>query len=199
MKINEIVDKYTQTKAYYDRNVDDYIQNTQNLDISNLRNKFLRLIPKGGKILDAGCGPGRDLKLFKAFGYNPTGVDLSKGMVDRARKVCDCPVYQQSLTNLNIDEKFDGIWAMASLLHIKRNEIPKVLKSFYKLLNPQGILFTSIKEGKGERVDKKGRFYTDFGLEEMENYISQAGFTIKEGFYTGDERGVTWINIIARK
>lgn len=139
------------------------------------------------RILDAGCGPGRDSKWFREHGFQVIGVDLSAGMLAEARRrVPDVEFRQADLRSLDFpDGHFDGIWCCASLLHLPRHDVPVVLASFRRLLD-HGFLYVAVKAGQGEEVEERGygagnpRSFTYFTRHELELYVERAGFEVRQ-------------------
>lgn len=182
-------DYIADTIKIYDSVAENYAKQTATHAPVKQRSKFVTLV-KTGKILDAGCGPGRDTKYFSDLGFEVTGVDLSKELLKIAEKFVPRATFiQQDLRDLSFDiESFNGIWACASLLHLKRIEIPKVLSDFKKFLKPKGILYVHVKKGIGEiekvepSIPNAKRFFTLFTQSELEKYIRDAGFQILECF-----------------
>lgn len=177
------------------------------------RDKFIDLIPGSGKILDAGCGPGRDCDYFIEHGLQVVGVDLSEKLLEIAeRRVPQVTFVKQDLRQLDFpNETFDGIWACASLHHLDRTDVADVLKSFFRLLKPNGILFVSVKEGSGEADIAESlssglsRHYVFYKLKEIETLLEKAGFEVVE-IYTGREEDwhpgrsdLVWISSFSRK
>lgn len=138
------------------------------------------------RILDAGCGPGRDSKWLRERGFQVVGVDLSSGMLAEARRRApDVDFRQADLRRLDFpNDYFDGIWCSASLLHLPRADVPGVLVSFRRFLG-HGHLYVSVKLGQGEEVEEAAygpgnpRFYTYFSRHEMELYLERAGFEVR--------------------
>src|SRR4030042_6545403 len=106
------------------------------------RERFSGMIPKGGWILDAGCGSGRDCAYFETKGIEVVGIDLSDSLLSIARKVSfNADFINMDLRNMDFpDNRFDGIWSCASILHLKRAEIPPVMAKFYRILKSGGVL-----------------------------------------------------------
>jgi len=175
--------------------------------------KFTNLVRAGGKILDAGCGPGRDCAYFVSKGFKVVGVDLSEKLLAIAEKEApSVRFYPQDLRNLNFPERsFDGIWACASLLHLKKTEVPTVLSKFFTLLRPGGVLFILLKEGEGEGVNNGAtlqgfpRFFSFFRETELSSLLQNAGFEVEE-MTTWDQKdrwsertSEVWISSFSKK
>ena len=118
--------------------------------------KFLELLPKKGKILDVGCGPGNFTKYFLAKGYSAEGIDLSKEMIEIAKQKVPHGIFKiMDLRKLEYPNgSFDGLFAAYSLIHIPKKEIITTLKEFGRVLKPRGILFLAVQEGKGKNLLK---------------------------------------------
>jgi ubiquinone/menaquinone biosynthesis C-methylase UbiE len=163
---------------------------------------FERLL-EGRKILDVGCGPGRDSKHFLSKGYAVVGTDKSKGMIAEARKrVPEGKFRVMDMLNLKIRRgSFNGIWCCASLLHIKKSSASKVMKSFRRILKKNGLLFLSLKMGKGEKIvlypDCSRRFFSFYTVKELEILI-EPEFTLLEMYADTDDDGDTWLSAFAR-
>src|SRR5579885_515575 len=149
------------TIATYDHIAAEFAR--RNFDLTDVRylDAFARAVAGNApserfRILDAGCGPGRDSKWFRERGFHVIGVDLSAGMLAEARRrVPDVEFRQADLRRLNFpDGYFDGIWCCASLLHLPRNDVPAVLASFRRLLD-HGFLYVAVKVGQGEEVEER--------------------------------------------
>jgi ubiquinone/menaquinone biosynthesis C-methylase UbiE len=206
-------DYLTNTIKVYDRVAVDYAKQIAGHAPQKQRLNFVSQLKPGDKILEAGCGPGRDSKFFADHGLKVTGVDLSEKLLEIARIAAPTTEFiKQDLRKLDFqDESFAGIWACASLIHLKRNEIPSVLSDFYRFLKPNGLLFVHVKKGEGEvekiepSIPGAKRFFTLFSQPEMEKLISDAGFKILESYeYKGSShyqtgKSMTTLSFFARK
>lgn len=150
--------------------------------------EFIKLVKKDGKILDLGCGPGHHSKYFSNLGFNVIGIDLSQEMIEIAKKVSEKSTFHvMDILDLNFEkDTFDGIWASASLLHVPKKRIKSVLIKLNEILTNQGILYISLKEGKGSelfsdiRYGGVDKFYAYYHLEEIQNLLKDIGFNILE-------------------
>ena len=169
------------TLAFYEVNCESYADATISLDTSNAIARFAARVTPRGTVLDAGCGSGRDLLRLQAAGLSPIGLDISPKLVEIARRNSGLPVVEGDLRSPPFPNgSFDGIWAMASLLHVELRDIGETIAGLTALLRPAGILFTSVKRGRGRRQDADGRWFT---LHEEASWITlleQAGLKILE-------------------
>ncbi|MEX0806823.1 MAG: class I SAM-dependent methyltransferase [Candidatus Binatia bacterium] len=190
-------------RTYYETHATEYCKRTASLDLEALYEPFLSQIPPGGCILDAGCGSGRDGVAFVSRGYGVTAVDASPAMV---RAACERGLDAHLVTfqEIQFESCFDGIWACASLLHVPHVEMSEVLRRFARALKPRGVFYTSLKEGKGERIAEDGRFFSYFSLDEFVTLLTEDKlFQILRAWKSEDpdsSGGMSpWLNFIARR
>lgn len=188
---------------FYNDNVEDFFNQTVKADMSYLYNKFLeKLSQKNGKILDLGCGSGRDSKYFKELGFEVVALDMSEKLAKRASEYIGQEVIVKDMRELEFKEEFIGVWACASILHIPIEEIAKVFERVFESLVPNGIFYSSFKYGSNDYT-KNGRDFTCFTPERFFQYFPQYRENIVEIFETSDVRegreGEKWFNIIMKK
>lgn len=189
------------TQRYYEDKAEEYLARTCRLDMESLYKPFLKLIPSGGTILDAGCGPGRDVLAFLKQGFRVTAFDASAKMVELASKQTGVVAFQMRFQELKYEKEFDGIWACASLLHVPFCEINDVLIRFRRALKTGGICFMSFKQGDGERFED-GRRFIDFTEATLRQKLADiSGLSILRIWGTEDQAGrvgVNWVNALIR-
>ncbi len=190
------------TIHYYDMHAKDFVAGTENADMRHCRDRFLHYLKQGTKILDAGCGSGRDMLAFKEAGYEVEAFDASAEICRLASEKTGIEVKQLRFEELEGEEEYSGIWACASLLHVKPEDLPDVLQRLNRILKPEGVLYASFKYGTGER-EKDGRFFYDLTEDTCRSLLWNAGFSIRELFITQDVRSgrshEKWVNVIAGK
>lgn len=192
------------TLDYYNKNSEEYFNSTLNVDMTNTYKEFLKLVPEGGKILDLGCGSGRDSMNFMKLGYEVTAVDGAKELAKKASVLLGKEVILSTFEELELKEKFHGIWACASLLHIKREDLKTVLNNLYNNLEDNGVFYMSFKYGEKEYVDDKNRYFNCFTDESIISFINEnTKYNILGLYITEDKLGrvneVKWVNLICNK
>lgn len=197
------MNEQNKTIEYYNSHAEEFCVATQDADMSYCYEKFKQYVKPTGKILDVGCGSGRDSKRFIEDGYQVDALDASEEICKCAGKYIGQQVKCQKIEEITYENEFDGIWACASLLHISKEKMPTVIGKLYKVLKENGILYASFKVGSGERF-ADGRFFNDYTEKEIvEVFSRQSGFEIKECFVTEDVRkerkSEYWINVISKK
>ncbi len=207
-------DYVSQTIDVYDSIADSFVKQAINYSPKAQLEYFCSLVKKGGRVLDVGCGSGRDCASFAQKGFETVGVDLSEKLLDIAKTtVPEATFLKQDIRSLSFPpNSFDGIWSCASLLHIAHKDIPRTLKSWFTVCKPQGILLIYVKKGIGEEEREEPsvigvkRFYSLFTNELLMQYCQQIGFSIVTCFdvikdsniYNGKE-SLPWICCIAKK
>jgi SAM-dependent methyltransferase len=190
------------TQRYYNDNGLAYAERTFQADMSDAYRRFLQEIPPGSRVLDVGCGAGRDLLAFSNRGYQATGIDSSSTMVGIAIATSGAPCHVVAVEDMQFREEFEGAWACASLLHIPKCRFSAALAKIRTSLVNGGAMFVSMQDGHGEKTAPDQRFFAYYSIDELKNAIAAAGFDILESWASIDSLGrpsQQWINVIARK
>lgn len=193
---------HNKTVAYYNKHTKEFIERTIGSDMRFCRKKFTNLLAPGSLILDAGCGGGRDSRCFVDQGFRVRAMDASIEMCRAAAEYIGQPVDCMRFDELADVSRYDGIWASASLLHVKKSELPAILRKFHRALKPSGILYASFKYGDQEE-ERLERFFSDYHLEEVKQIFLQDDlYEWVDGFMTEDERPdyihKPWVNLLVR-
>lgn len=190
------------TLHYYQNHAQDFFDGTVNVDMTPLYEAFTQHLAHGARVLDAGCGSGRDAKAFHEMGYQVDAFDASSAMVELARQHTGLPVQLMTFSEIDCKAQYDGIWCCASLLHVLSSELPEVMQKLADALKPGGVWYVSFKYGNGERVQGKRRF-TDLDEEGLRMEISNiTDVAITSLWVTKDyrqERSERWLNGILHK
>jgi SAM-dependent methyltransferase len=192
------------TLSHYGDNSHSFWQGTKDHDVTQNYRALLGRFPASQslEVLDFGCGPGRDLAYFKSLGHRPVGLEGSEEFCIMARDYSGCQVLHQQFLSLDLPPgRFDGVFANASLFHVPRQELPRVLGELHDTLRPGGILFSSNPRGNGEGWS--GQRYSNFmEFEESKAIVEAAGFTVLDHYYrpAGQPRDAQpWLAIVSRK
>lgn len=137
------------SNTYYDANAKAYFDLTVNVDMTALYPVFLQYITPAGRILDAGCGSGRDSLAFTRLGFQVDAIDGSAEMAKLASEFTQLPVKHLAFEHLNEHERYDAIWSCASLLHTPFSDLPALFTRFERALKPGGTWYLSFKHGQG--------------------------------------------------
>jgi ubiquinone/menaquinone biosynthesis C-methylase UbiE len=177
------------TQESYNLTAKDYAEKVSSLSHKNRIDSFVQKLPTNAKIIDIGCGSGRDAKIFTEKGIKVAGIDFSSELLEIAKKTAPLGTFYE----LNMEElsffpshSFDGAWASASFLHIPKKKIPKLLATVHSLLKPNGFFYLSVKKGTGESFEKDMRyggvekFWSYFEEKEIVSYLENENFTILE-------------------
>lgn len=190
---DRLFDPVAESVAAYSDHADEYeaAHATKMLDAAA---RFAASLPVPSLILDAGCGPGRDLARFAAHGHIARGVDLNPVFVARAN--AHAPTSQCDLRDVGYRfpaATFDGIWAHASLVHLLESDAVDVLGQFARLLRPGGKLYVCVKTvGDTGWLDKPDgrRWYTIWDAETFAGTVAETGFAIER--VNQDAFGEVW-------
>lgn len=175
------------TIDYYNQNAETFVKETLHADMNENRKRFLKYVCPGGRILDAGCGSGRDALAFRQAGYQIDAFDASEEICRLASETLGFPVRCLCFQDLEGEAEYDGIWACASLLHVPGEELPDVIQRLKKILKPGGVLYASFKKGEGDRT-KGGRYFQDMTEEKLKDLFETAGLTVLESYESTDVR-----------
>lgn len=174
------------TLEHYDLRAAAFWEGTRDHDVTQNIEALLRHI-RGTpplRILDFGCGPGRDLTTFRAMGHAPVGLDGSSRFVAMAREHSGCEVWNQNFLALDLPAgHFDGVFANATLFHVPREELPRVLSELHAALKCDGVLFTSNPRGNNEEGWSQGRYGVYHDIDSWRAFLEMAGFAELEHYY----------------
>ncbi|WP_090255736.1 DUF3427 domain-containing protein [Ectothiorhodospira marina] len=190
------------TTHYYNLHAGQFIADTLHVDMEPLYQRFLRQLPTGAHLLDAGCGAGRDALAFQRRGYRVSAFDASQALAEHASQLLGQPVPVQRFDEVDEIERYDGIWACASLLHVPATHMPTNLQALWQALKPGGVIYCSFKLGTGERT-RNGRHFTDANEEQIRAWAQDlTGLAELECWLTEDrrpDREEHWLNCLLHK
>lgn len=174
------------TLADYEQRAETFQAGTRDHDVSQNIAALLRHVEAQAPftILDFGCGPGRDLAAFTALGHTAIGLEGTAAFAAMARVQSGCEVWQQDFLKLDLPaERFDGIFANASLFHVPSQELTRVLRQLCRALKPRGVLFSSNPRGENTEGWNRGRYGAYHNLDAWRRYLTDAGFSELEHYY----------------
>lgn len=187
---------------YYNDNAKEFFNSTFGADMSETIDRFLKYLNKGDRILDFGCGSGRDSKTFIEKGFSVVAMDGSEKLCQLARTILGPAVLHMRFEEIMWDNDFDGVWACASLLHVPKQQMDEIVNKLYKSLKDNGVLYCSFKLGTDERETNE-RSFSDYDMQSLLSLLQSHDFEVLELFITGDVRSdrknEKWINAIAKK
>ena len=192
----------SETVEYYEKNAREFVGSTVDVEFSEVQDTFLSNLKEGDFVLDFGCGSGRDTLYFLQKGYKVTALDGSAKLCEIAREKTGIPVIQMDFNDFDEQDKYDGIWACSSILHLPKQELKSVLIHMEKALHNGGIIYTSFKYGNFSGM-RNGRFFIDFTEDTFGDFISEVEqLKIEKLWITSDVRpgrqNEKWLNTILR-
>jgi 2-polyprenyl-3-methyl-5-hydroxy-6-metoxy-1,4-benzoquinol methylase len=188
---------------YYELHADEYASWTVGLDMNKVYERFFAEIPPGAHIADAGCGSGRDTKVFLEKGYRVTAFDASPQMARIASKYTGQECVVLRFQDIQFKQEFDAIWACASLLHVPKNQMSDVLSRLITSLRPGGILYASFIEGEGERLGADGRLYNSYTVDSFSAFLQTFSKIRAVSSWRSDENALPanhapWLNFLVK-
>lgn len=191
------------TLTYYNQNATRFYTTTVSVEFTDTQQRFLSYLPHTASILDFGCGSGRDTRAFLDQGYQVEAIDGSEELCKLATDYTGIQVRHLLFQELSAIDKYDGIWACSSILHLPKDELINVMRKMTAALKPNGIIYTSFKYGtfSGER---NGRYFTNMTETIFADFISDIeALQVEEQWISSDVRPgrgeERWLNLILRK
>jgi 2-polyprenyl-3-methyl-5-hydroxy-6-metoxy-1,4-benzoquinol methylase len=157
---------------FYEANAEDFFRRSLAIPVIPEHARFAAMLPAGGRVLDAGCGAGRDALAFREAGFKVTATEAAPALAVLARDHTGLDVQVLRFDQMDWREAFDGIWTCASLLHVPRAKLPETIRRLASALVPGGVWFMSFKYGTQER-DAHGRRFTDLDEADAEALLAQ--------------------------
>lgn len=196
-------DRQDNTLNYYDTYAEEFYKSTVTAEFAATQERFLAKLRPNARILDFGCGSGRDAKHFLERGYQVDAVDGSAQMCRLASQHTGIPVKQMLFEELSEVDQYDGIWACSSILHLPADRLKEVMRRMAVALREGGMIYTSFKYGTfaGER---NGRYFTDMTEKMFGDLLNEVpDLAVEEQWVSSDVRpersGEKWLNLILRK
>ena len=188
---------------FYEQNAESFFKRTVDADMDGPRAAFAALLPPGGRVLDAGCGSGRDALALSRQGFQVTATEASPALAALAQAHTGLPIQVMTFDQMAWTEAFDGVWACASLLHVPRSDLPDAVRRLREALVPGGVLWMSFKYGAQER-QVAGRWFTDLEEPAAEALVGTVGglelLSLEQsGDVRNDHGGEWWLTVVCRR
>ena len=191
------------TLDYYNKNANTFAEGTVNVEFTDTQDRFLKLLPEGARVLDFGCGSGRDTKYFLSKGFLVDATDGSEKLCRMAEELTGIPVRQMLFSELDAVDVYDGIWACSSILHCPKEELKDVIRKMICAVKDGGVIYTSFKyvDFEGER---NGRYFTNFTTDSFHEFMREfSELSVEQEWVSADVRpgrgDEKWLNLILRK
>lgn len=200
-------DKNTnRTIEYYNKYADRYSDVTRNADMSDIYKRFEEHLKPGCRILDLGCGSGRDSKYFLDKGYKVVSLDASEAMCRKTQELTGKAAVHMRIEDMNYENEFDAVWACASLLHVAKRDMHKILEKAMKALKVGGVLYASWKYGKSEQTRNDGRTFANYTEARVCDMVALVSGASLEDVWTSQDvrldrigQGHLWVNVLVKK
>lgn len=191
------------TIEFYNNNAEMFVKSTRDTPFQDMQEHFLRKLPANARILDFGCGSGRDTKYFLKQGFQVEAVDGAEELCRIASAFTGIQVKRMEFQDLEEVNCYNGIWACSSILHLPKKELKEVMMKMCNALTANGIVYASFKYGHFEGV-RNGRYFIDFTEDVFADFIKEIpGIRLEECWVSGDIRpgrgDEKWLNLILRK
>lgn len=191
------------TINYYNTFATDFVSSTAQVDFHSTQDRFLSFLKPGALILDFGCGSGRDTKYFLGKGYEVEAIDGSAKLCELASEFTGIKVKEMLFEELDDIEKYDGIWACASILHLSKKSLPEIIIKMKNAIKVGGYIYTSFKLGDFEG-EINGRYFTFLDIDSFKELIKGIDdIIIEESFISEDARKgreeEIWLNLIIKR
>lgn len=189
---------------YYNQNAESYYNNTVELNMDKILEKFCKLLPEDATILDLGCGSGRDSLYFIEEGYDVTALDGSLKLCELAKVHIGQDVLNMLYEDMDFENVFDGVWACASLVHIlNEDKFLDIINKIFNSMKKEGILYISLRYGD-DIIKDDNRYYKEYSVKEVKNIINNIDYInieVIDIWKTQDLRkeNKEWVNILIRK
>ena len=188
------------TLSWYRDNAIQYAEETRNSLVLDALWEFLSRMKEGGTILDYGSGSGRDSAYFLDKGFSVDSLDGSAEMKAQAERLFGIKVKLSSFLSLEEKDKYDGIWAQASILHLEEHDLRVALTLIERALKRDGVFYSSFRKGEGDGYEN-GRWYTNMTERRFLSFLP-ASLYVEKIWESQDVRprvNRTWLSIICRK
>lgn len=205
-----MINKIFKNLNYYEDNANLLVNRYESADVSEVQQLLLQTFEKNSKLLEIGCGSGRDASFMTKHNFDVTAIDGSKNMIEEAKKIhpeLSKKLFHKTLPNdLEFNQTFDGIYSIATLMHLSQNDIEETISKIYNLLNPKGKLLMSVSLFRDDidknGFDDKGRYFLVLSFKEWISLLENVDFKILDAKTNSDglgRGGIEWLTLVAQK
>ncbi|MEA2016966.1 MAG: class I SAM-dependent methyltransferase [Campylobacterota bacterium] len=198
------------TINYYEENANSLISRYESADVSEVQTLLLKTFKQKSSLLEIGCGSGRDALFMIKNDYDVIGIDGSRNMIEEAIQIhpeLKEKLFHKTLPNdLEFEIKFDGIYSIATFMHLSKDDLEEAILNIYNLLNQNGRFFMSVSLFRDDidknGIDEKGRFFLVLSLEQWIDILEDVGFNILETKTNTDglnRGGIEWLTVVVQK
>ena len=188
------------TLSWYKENAPLYAEETKNSLVYDALGEFLSRVEEKGRILDLGCGSGRDSFFFLQRGFSVDSLDGSEDMKRDADRLFGINIRLSDFLSLDEYEEYDGVWAQASILHLEEENLRKALFLISRSLKSGGVFYSSFRKGEEDGYEG-GRWYTNMTEPRFSSLLPSNLHIekVREGKDVRPGVNKTWLSIISRK
>lgn len=201
---------------YYHRYAEAYHAETFGIDPAMFLTPFADRVRPGARLLDVGCGSGRDLLWLTRRGFEAVGFERSPGLAELAAKSSGCRVIRGDFETYDFSGiQADAVIMVGSLVHMPHARISNVIKNILNALKEPnaapfgsddiemgtGIVFLSLKEGEGSITDERGRIFSLWQDHELKRIFDALSLRVRhfQRSLSADGLGKTWLSYVLAK
>ena len=210
MKKDVLLKMQVNTISYYEENAKSLISRYESADINEVQELLLQIFEPNSKLLEIGCGSGRDASFMIKNNFDVIAIDGSKNMIEEAKKIhpelSEKLLHKTLPSNLDFNKTFDGIYSIATLMHLSKIDLEKTISKIYDLLNQNGKFLMSVSLFRDDidenGFDDKGRYFLVLSFDKWISLLENIGFTILETQTNVDglgRGGIEWLTLVAQK
>jgi len=196
------VDNAKTMADFYQQQCDAYHRRTVNIDPSSFLKPLIHHIASGAKVIDVGCGSGRDVLWLKKHGFKVKGFERSPGLADLARRHAGCAVIEGDFENYDFSRmQVDAILLVGALVHVEHGKMPAVFKNITAGLNSGGKVLLTLKKGRGTYADESGRRFYLWQDQTLRKLFGELDFEVLD-FRVQPSKvnaGDTWLGYVLEK
>ncbi|NDY71244.1 methyltransferase [Desulfobacter hydrogenophilus] len=198
------------TLDYYNQNALKVAERYESADVTQLHDFLSSSLKPGGRLLELGCGSGRDAAFMVSQGFKVLATDGSASMIEQAKQ--HHPELAEHMVHLKLPDGllnalgvFHGIYAVAVLMHLSVQDIESTISTVNSLLTAKGRFIFSVPARRDDvmtnEFDSKGRQFTALSPEGWTDLCLKCNLHIVRTMISEDGLGRdgAWMNCLAEK